>query len=116
MPPDTAEEDRAWCEPLRLPQPVKTFEQKLKFHGGPLTLPRHYIYCTRHSPDDRFRRFYDRAQREGWGVPKSTPATIRTSPVPKCWRRCSTASRASGLAAGDARRLRQVKAEQAKRG
>lgn len=51
MPPDTGEEDRAWCGPLRLPQPAKTFEQKLKFHGGPLTLPRHYIYCTRHAPD-----------------------------------------------------------------
>ncbi|MEP7029850.1 MAG: alpha/beta hydrolase, partial [Pseudolabrys sp.] len=39
MPPDTAPEDRAWCEPLRRPQPAKTFEQKLKFQGGPLTLP-----------------------------------------------------------------------------
>lgn len=68
MPPDTAAEDRAWCDPLRRPQPAKTFEQKLKLHGGPLTLPRHYIYCTRHAPDDRFRRFYERAQRDGWGV------------------------------------------------
>jgi len=70
MPPDTAPEDRAWCAPLRLPQPAKTFEQKLKFQGGPLTLPRHYIYCMRHAPDDRFRRFYERAQRDGWGVSK----------------------------------------------
>jgi hypothetical protein len=31
-------------------------------------LPRHYIYCTRIPPDDRFRRFYERAQREGWGT------------------------------------------------
>ncbi len=68
MPPDTPLEDRAWCEPLRLPQPAKTFEQKLKLQGGPLTLPRHYIYCGRHSPDDRFRQFYDRAKREGWGA------------------------------------------------
>jgi pimeloyl-ACP methyl ester carboxylesterase len=68
MPPDTAGEDRAWCGPLRLPQPAKTFEQKLKFDGGPLALPRHYIYCTRHLPDNRFRRFYERARREGWGV------------------------------------------------
>ena len=68
MPPDTPAEDRAWCEPLRVPQPVKTFEQKLKFQGGPLTLPRHYIYCTRIPPDDRFRPFYERAKREGWGV------------------------------------------------
>ena len=68
MPPDTPAEDRAWCEPLRVPQPLKTFEQKLKFHGGALTLPRHYIYCKRHPPDDRFRPFYERAKREGWGA------------------------------------------------
>jgi pimeloyl-ACP methyl ester carboxylesterase len=68
MPPDTPAEDRAWCEPLRLPQPLKTFEQKLKLQGGALTLPRHYIYCKRNPPDDRFRPFYARAKREGWGV------------------------------------------------
>jgi pimeloyl-ACP methyl ester carboxylesterase len=68
MPPDTAAADRAWCAPLRLPQPAKTFEQKLKFHSGPLTLPRHYIYCARNAPDDRFRRFYERAQRDSWGA------------------------------------------------
>jgi pimeloyl-ACP methyl ester carboxylesterase len=61
MPPDTPAEDRAWCESRRVPQPVKTFEQKLKTQGGPLTLPRHYIYCKRNPPDDRFRRFYERA-------------------------------------------------------
>jgi pimeloyl-ACP methyl ester carboxylesterase len=66
MPPDTSPEDRAWCEPLRVPQPVKTFEQKLKFQNGPLTLPRYYIYCQRKSADDRFRVFYDRAKSEGW--------------------------------------------------
>jgi pimeloyl-ACP methyl ester carboxylesterase len=68
MPPDTPAQDRAWAEPLRLPQPAKTFEQKLKLRGGPLTLPRHYIYCQRHAPDDRFRAFYERAKREGWGT------------------------------------------------
>jgi len=68
MPPDTSPDDRAWAEPLRLPQPVKTFEQMLKFHNGPLTLPRHYIYCTRIGPHDRFRRFDERAKREGWGT------------------------------------------------
>jgi pimeloyl-ACP methyl ester carboxylesterase len=68
MPPDTSAQDRAWCEPRRVPQPMKTFEQKLKLQGGPLTLPRHYIYCQRHSPDDRFRPFYERAQRENWGA------------------------------------------------
>lgn len=68
MPPDTPEEDRAWCMPRRLPQPAKTFEQKLKLQNGSLTLPRHYIYCTRIAPDDRFRPFYERAKREGWGT------------------------------------------------
>jgi pimeloyl-ACP methyl ester carboxylesterase len=67
MPPDTPDADRAWCEPLRLPQPGKTFEQPLKLQNGALTLPRHYIYCSRHPADDRFRKFYERAQREGWG-------------------------------------------------
>jgi pimeloyl-ACP methyl ester carboxylesterase len=68
MPADTPAEDRAWAEPRRLPQPAKTFAQKLTLQNGPLTLPRHYIYCTRHAPDDRFRPFYERAKREGWGI------------------------------------------------
>jgi hypothetical protein len=29
---------------------------------------RHYVYCRRHSPDDRFRPFLLRARREGWGA------------------------------------------------
>ena len=67
MPPDTPEADQAWAMPRRLPQPLKTFEQKLRFKNGELTLPRHYIYCKRCPPDDRFRQFYERARREGWG-------------------------------------------------
>lgn len=67
MPADTSPEDQAWCAPRRVPQPLKTFEQKLKFENGDLTLPRHYIYCTRHTPEDRFRPFYERAKTEaGW--------------------------------------------------
>jgi pimeloyl-ACP methyl ester carboxylesterase len=68
MPPDTPPEDVAWCTPLRRPQPEKAFAQKLRLQNGPLMLPRHYIYCARRPPDDRFRRFYERAQREGWGA------------------------------------------------
>ena len=68
MPPDTAPEDRAWAAPLRRPQPAKTFEQKLKLQNGPLTLPRHYIYCARNAPEDRFRPFLERARRENWGA------------------------------------------------
>ena len=66
MPADTSPEDLAWCTPLRVPQPVKTFEQKLTFQNGPLDLPRQYIYCARKPPDDRFRVFYERAKTEGW--------------------------------------------------
>ena len=68
MPPDTPEADQAWAMPRRLPQPLKTFEQKLRFKNGALTLPRHYIYCRRCRPDDGFRKFYARAKREGWGA------------------------------------------------
>ena len=67
MPPDTPPEDVEWCKPRRMPQPAKTFDQALKLENGPLTLPRHYIYCTRITPGDRFRRFLERARREGWG-------------------------------------------------
>jgi pimeloyl-ACP methyl ester carboxylesterase len=67
MPPDTPAADQAWAMPRRMPQPLKTFEQKLRLHHGELALPRHYIYCKRCPPDDRFRQFYDRAKREGWG-------------------------------------------------
>jgi pimeloyl-ACP methyl ester carboxylesterase len=68
MPPDTPAEDRAWAEPRRVPQPIKTFESKLRLRNGPLTLPRHYIYCTRIAPGDPFRGSYERAKREGWGL------------------------------------------------
>lgn len=67
MPPDTPDADRAWCEPRRSPQPLKTFEQKLKLEAEP-SMPRHYIYCTRRPADDRFRVFYQRAMKEGWGA------------------------------------------------
>jgi pimeloyl-ACP methyl ester carboxylesterase len=67
MPPDTPEADQAWAIPRRTPQSIRTFEQKLRMHHGELTLPRHFIYCTRRPPDDRFRPFYERAKREGWG-------------------------------------------------
>ncbi len=68
MPPDTPEADRAWAQPRRLPQPIQCFAQPLKLRGGELTLPRHYIYCSRCPPGDTFRQFLQRAQHEGWGV------------------------------------------------
>jgi pimeloyl-ACP methyl ester carboxylesterase len=67
MPADTSDADRAWAEPRRRPQPVKAFEQPLRLHHGEPSMPRHYIYCARHTPDDRFRQFHERAEREGWG-------------------------------------------------
>ena len=66
MPPDTAEEDAAWAQTRRMPQPVKTFDTKLRHRNGPLTLPRHYIYCRRCAAGDGFRPSYERAQAEGW--------------------------------------------------
>jgi pimeloyl-ACP methyl ester carboxylesterase len=67
MPPDTSDEDRAWAMPRRVPQPAKTFSQKLKL-SAESTAPRHYVYCLRAGPEDRFRPFYERAKREGWGA------------------------------------------------
>jgi pimeloyl-ACP methyl ester carboxylesterase len=66
MPPDTPDSDRAWAEPRRVPQPLKTFETRLHLRNGPLTLPRHYVYCTRIAPGDPFRPSYERARNEGW--------------------------------------------------
>jgi hypothetical protein len=38
----------------------------LNLRNGPLTLPRHYVYCTRIGAGDPFRPSYERARREGW--------------------------------------------------
>jgi len=67
LPPDTPEADAAWITPLRVPQPIKTFESKLRLARGKPALPRSYIYCRRCPPGDIFRPFAERAQREsGW--------------------------------------------------
>jgi len=66
MPPDTPADDVAWAAHRRLPQPIKTFEQKLRL-SGEAPPPRAYIYCKRFGPGDVFRPFAERAQREsGW--------------------------------------------------
>lgn len=65
MPPDTSPEDVAWAAPRRQPQPIKTFEEKLKLSAEP-SAPRTYIYAKRARPDDGFRQFLERAKREGW--------------------------------------------------
>ena len=66
MPPDTSPEDAAWAVPKRRPQPIKTFEEKIKLSSGKFP-PRHYIYAKKNGPGDVFRQFAERAQREsGW--------------------------------------------------
>ncbi len=66
LPPDTPEADVAWAAGRRLAQPLKAFEQPLRLAGG-TPPPRSYIYCRRAAPDDVFRQFAERAQREpGW--------------------------------------------------
>jgi pimeloyl-ACP methyl ester carboxylesterase len=68
MPDDTSDEDREWAMPRRKPQPIKAFEQPLKFHHGELTVPRIYVYCTRIRPGDHFRQYLERAREEGWDI------------------------------------------------
>ena len=68
-PPDTSPEDLAWVNSRRVPQPIKTFEQKIKLTGAVDKLPRTYIYCKISRPGDVFRQFRDRASTEkGWKV------------------------------------------------
>jgi pimeloyl-ACP methyl ester carboxylesterase len=67
MPPDTSPEDVAWAVPRRRPQPIKTFEQKLRLDSKEPPPPRAYIYARRNGPGDVFRQFSDRAKSEaGW--------------------------------------------------
>ena len=66
-PPDTAQADLDWLTGRRVDMPIKCFEIKLKLHGGELTLPRSYIFASRITPADTFRRFAKRAKSEpGW--------------------------------------------------
>jgi pimeloyl-ACP methyl ester carboxylesterase len=67
MPADTSAEDQAWAIPRRRPQPIKTFEQRIRLQSSQPVPPRYYIYAKRSGPGDVFRQFGDRAQREaGW--------------------------------------------------
>jgi pimeloyl-ACP methyl ester carboxylesterase len=56
-PSDTSPADVEWLAPRRVDMPIKCFEAKLKLEGGPLTLPRSYIYATRITPADTFGPF-----------------------------------------------------------
>jgi pimeloyl-ACP methyl ester carboxylesterase len=67
MPPDTSPEDSAWASPRRQPQPIKTFEEKIKLESKEPPPPRHYIYAKKNGPGDVFRQFAERAKSEtGW--------------------------------------------------
>ena len=66
MPPDTDPADVAWSTARRVMQPLQTFEQPIRLTGAVEKLPRTYIYCKRARPGDVFRRFAERARREGW--------------------------------------------------
>ena len=80
MPPDTPEADLAWASGRRLPQPIKTFEQRLRLSGNSPP-PRSYVYCQRARPDDVFRQFVDARSRSRAGAASSSmPATIHISP------------------------------------
>ena len=66
MPPDTSPEDSAWAVPKRRPQPIKTFEEKIRLTSAKFP-PRHYIYAKKNGPGDVFRQFAERARSEpGW--------------------------------------------------
>lgn len=66
IPADTAPEDAQWLQSLRLPQPLKTLLTPVRLRNGDTRIPRSYVYYTRCSPGDPFRRFADRARREHW--------------------------------------------------
>jgi pimeloyl-ACP methyl ester carboxylesterase len=65
LPPDTAPEDVTWSASRRMPHSLKAFAQKIALKRA-FDGPRHYILCPKHSPDQRFRPFYDRAKAEHW--------------------------------------------------
>jgi pimeloyl-ACP methyl ester carboxylesterase len=67
MPPDTSAEDAAWASPRRRPQPIKTFEQKIRLESKEAPPQRDYIYAKENGPGDVFRQFGERAKSEaGW--------------------------------------------------
>jgi len=64
LPPDTDQLDVSWIMPRRVMQPLGTFEQPIRLTGAGELLPHIYVYCTRPSPGDVFRRFAERARSE----------------------------------------------------
>jgi pimeloyl-ACP methyl ester carboxylesterase len=67
-PPDTPPADVDWLSERRVHMPVKCFQTRLRLQGGPLTLPRSYIYATRITPADTFGPFAKMAKGDpAWG-------------------------------------------------
>jgi pimeloyl-ACP methyl ester carboxylesterase len=65
--PDTAEADLCWLNARRVDMAIGCFDKKLKLHGGPLTLPRSYIYAKQITPADTFGPFARRTKdAPGW--------------------------------------------------
>jgi pimeloyl-ACP methyl ester carboxylesterase len=65
-PPDTSAEDVKWIQALRMAHPFKCFNTPVKLRNGDTKLPRTYIYAKRHTPEDTFRQFAERAKSERW--------------------------------------------------
>jgi pimeloyl-ACP methyl ester carboxylesterase len=67
-PPDTPPADVDWLSERRVHMPIKCFQTRLKLQGGPLTLPRSYIYASRITPADTFGQFAKMAKADpAWG-------------------------------------------------
>lgn len=63
LPPETPPERRAWVEPRRGAQPLKTFTQPVHLTGASNALPRTYVYCT-NPPGDAFTRIAARLRQD----------------------------------------------------
>ncbi len=67
-PEDTPAADVEWLSARRVDMPIKCFDTPIRLQGGPLTLPRSYIYATRITPADTFGRFATVAKGDpSWG-------------------------------------------------
>ena len=106
-PPDTSPADQEWLSTRRVHMPIKCFESGLKLQGGPLTLPRSYIYATRITPADTFGQFAKQDQeRSGLALSRD-----RRQPFAERHR----AGGADGAAGRRSRRSRRDEADQDRR-
>jgi pimeloyl-ACP methyl ester carboxylesterase len=67
LPPDTSADDVAWMTPRRADAAGTDLRPGAAPHRRHRPLPRAFVYCTRFSPGDVFRKFAERARSEkGW--------------------------------------------------